>query len=79
MELEKQQIQFILEIKEKVRNAQYEVLKAVNVQLINLYWEIGKSIAEKQKDSWGKGIAPKLSLELQKEFPEMSGFSTTNL
>lgn len=30
MELEKQQTQFILEIKEKVRSAQYEALKAVN-------------------------------------------------
>ncbi|WP_316794283.1 DUF1016 N-terminal domain-containing protein [Pedobacter frigoris] len=79
MELEKQQTQFILEIKDKVRSAQYEALKAVNTQLINLYWEIGKSITEKQKDGWGKAIVPKLSLELQKEFPGMSGFSVTNL
>jgi len=79
MELEKQQTQFILEIKEKVRSAQYEALKVVNTQLINLYWEIGRSIAEKQKDGWGKAIVPKLSLELQKEFPGMSGFSSPNL
>lgn len=65
MELEKQQAQFILEIKEKVRSAQYEALKAVNTQLISLYWEIGKSITEKQKDGWGKAIVPKLSFELQ--------------
>lgn len=79
MELEKQQTQFILEIKDKVRNAQYEALKAVNLQLINLYWEIGKSITEKQKDGWGKAIVQKLSSELQKEFPGMAGFSATNL
>lgn len=79
MELEKQQAQFILEIKEKVRSAQYEALKAVNTQLISLYWEIGKSITEKQKDGWGKAIVPKLSFELQKEFPGMSGFSSPNL
>ena len=79
IELQEQHKQFILDIKEKVRAAQYEALKAVNVQLINLYWEIGKSIAEKQKDGWGKAIVPKLSLELQKEFPGMAGFSVTNL
>lgn len=79
MELEKQQTQFILEIKEKVRSAQYEALKTVNTQLINLYWEIGKSITEKQKDGWGKSIVPKLSFELQKEFPGITGFSASNL
>ncbi|MFN4298774.1 MAG: YhcG family protein [Thermaurantimonas sp.] len=79
MNLEKSQIEFIAAIKQKIRQAQYEALKAVNVQLINLYWEIGKSIAEKQSESWGKAIVPTLSKELQAEFPGMSGFSTTNL
>lgn len=79
MSLEKTQIDFVYEIKQKVRLAQYEALKAVNVQLINLYWEIGKSISEKQTESWGKAIVSTLSKELQAEFPGMSGFSTTNL
>ena len=70
---------FIVAIIGKVRQAQYEALKAVNVQLINLYWEIGKSISEKQVESWGKSVVPNLSKELQKEFPEISGFSVTNL
>ncbi len=73
------QISFIQYIKEKVRNAQYEALKAVNVQLTMLYWEIGKSISEKQKEGWGKSVVENLSKELQTEFPKMSGFSTTNL
>jgi predicted nuclease of restriction endonuclease-like (RecB) superfamily len=75
----KTQIDFIAEIKLKVRQAQYEALKAVNIQLINLYWEIGKSIAEKQSESWGKAVVPTLSKELQNEFPGIVGFSTTNL
>jgi len=70
---------FIAEIKQKVRAAQYEALKVVNKQLINLYWEIGKSIAEKQSENWGKAIVPTLSKELQNEFPGIGGFSTTNL
>jgi predicted nuclease of restriction endonuclease-like (RecB) superfamily len=73
------QHQFIADIKQKVRLAQYEALKVVNIQLINLYWEIGKSIAEKQAENWGKAIVPALSKELQNEFPGISGFSTTNL
>ncbi|MCB0516468.1 MAG: PDDEXK nuclease domain-containing protein [Chitinophagales bacterium] len=77
--MEKPQITFIAEIKQKVRQAQYEALKVVNVQLIKLYWEIGKSIAEKQSENWGKAIVPTLSKELQAEFPGIGGFSEGNL
>lgn len=57
MEIENIQQSFIIEIKQKVRQAQYEALKAVTVQLINLYWELGKAISEKQSESWGKSPA----------------------
>ena len=77
--LSKIQTEFITEIKQKIRQSQYEAMKAVNVQLINLYWEIGKSIAEKQQESWGKAIVPALSKELQAEFPGAGGFSEGNL
>ncbi|GHT15474.1 hypothetical protein FACS1894170_13010 [Planctomycetales bacterium] len=77
--LELSQKEFISEIKRKVRSAQYEALQAVNVRLVGLYWEIGKSISEKQGESWGKSIVPTLAMELQAEFPGLSGFSATNL
>jgi predicted nuclease of restriction endonuclease-like (RecB) superfamily len=77
--LNKHQIDFISEIKQKIRQAQYEALRAVNVHLINLYWEIGKSISEKQSENWGKAIVPTLAKELQAEFPGVGGFSAGNL
>ena len=77
--LEKQSFDFISDIKIKVRKAQYEALKSVNIELIHLYWDIGKSISEKQSESWGKSIVPVLSKELQAEFPGVTGFSTTNI
>jgi predicted nuclease of restriction endonuclease-like (RecB) superfamily len=77
--LEAQQTQFITEIKERIRLSQYEALKKVNVELINLYWELGKAISEKQKIGWGKAIVPTLAKELQKEFPKMTGLSIGNL
>lgn len=73
------QKEFIQTVIHKVRQSQYEALKAVNVQLINLYWEIGKSIADKQTEGWGKSIVGNLSKELQNEFPGVSGFSVGNL
>jgi hypothetical protein len=36
------------EIKERIRSAQYAALRAVNRELINLYWEIGRLIVERQ-------------------------------
>jgi len=71
---------FVTEIKEKILSSQYTALKAVNKTLIALYWEIGKSIVEKQEAfGWGKSIVQNLSDELQKEFVGMKGFSERNL
>ncbi len=33
---------FLGEIKERIHKAQYDALKAVNKELINLYWDIGR-------------------------------------
>jgi predicted nuclease of restriction endonuclease-like (RecB) superfamily len=71
---------FFTEIKEKIYQAQYEAMKQVNKSLINLYWEIGKSIVEKQqKHKWGKSVVETLADDLQKEFPGMSGLSSRNI
>ena len=77
--LNKEQKEFIKNIKEKIRQSQYNALKVVNKELINLYWEIGKSISEKQKKNWGKSIIKTLSNELQKEFPGIRGYSVSNI
>ena len=71
---------FVKDIKTKILSSQYEALKAVNKELINLYWEIGKNIVEKQElFGWGKSVVQNLSHELQKEFVGMKGFSVQNL
>lgn len=70
----------LLEIKQRIRAAQYEALKAVNKELIALYWDIGRLIVDRQKgDTWGKSIVKNLARDLQSEFPGMSGFSSANL
>lgn len=72
--------QFLIEIKEKIREAQYAALKTVNTHLTQLYWDIGKSIVEKQTAlGWGKSVVETLSKDLQAEFPNVRGFSARNL
>jgi len=70
---------FFDEIKNKIRAAQYAAMREVNIQLIQLYWEIGRSISEKQKLGWGKSVVESLSIYLKQEFPQTKGFSSTNL
>ena len=71
---------FIGEIKNKIRNSQYEAMKAVNKALINLYWGIGQEIYNQQQEKgWGKSIVELLAKELKKEFPDVQGFSARNL
>ena len=71
---------FVKEIKERILLSQYEALKKVNKELINLYWNIGKDIVVKQEAyGWGKSVVKNLSVELQKDFVGMKGFSERNL
>lgn len=71
---------FLQEIKEQVHQSRHKALKAVNKELIGLYWFIGKAIVEKQqKFGWGKSIVENLSEDLQKEFVGTKGFSSQNL
>ncbi len=71
---------FLTEIKEKIYQAQYEAMKQVNKTLLALYWEIGKSIVEKQKEhGWGKSVVENLSKDLQLEFVGVQGYSAQNL
>ncbi len=71
---------FFEEIKEAIHLSQYEALKKVNKELINLYWQIGKMIVERQAQyGWGKSIVETLADDLQKEYPGVRGYSSSNL
>jgi len=68
------------EIKERIRSAQYEALRAVNKELVGLYWDIGRMIVQRQADAeHGASIADRLSQDLRDEFPGISGFSRRNV
>lgn len=71
---------FVEDIKSMINKKQFQVLKYINAETINLYWEIGEEISRQQEqNSWGKAIVQILSEELQKEFPGAKGYSAANL
>ena len=70
----------LMEVQQRIRAAQYDALKAVNREMINLYWDIGKMIVTRQQNvNWGKSVVEQLAKDLQAEFPGISGFSTRNI
>jgi len=71
---------FLANIKSKIQSAQLKAHIKVNVELLNLYWDIAQLIVEKQKQSsWGDKVLESISKDLKKEFPNMSGFSIRNI
>lgn len=68
-------------IKELVVNSRNRVYSAVNTEMLNLYWNIGKIIMEIQQGderaSYGDAVLDKLSIKLTNEFGK--GFSSRNL
>ena len=76
----KEYIHLLNDIKARVRSAQIKAAISVNKELIGLYWDVGRMIAEKQaKGKWGDSIVDMLASDLKREFPEMKGFSRANL
>jgi len=72
--------ELLQDIRDRVRSAQYAALKAVNKEMIALYWDIGRMIVERQKGgSWGKAVVERLAADLRDEFPGMKGFSARNI
>lgn len=70
----------VSDLKSRVRAARSRATLAVNAELIGLYWEIGRGIIERQRGSeWGSGVLDRVAAELKREFPDMTGFSRTNL
>lgn len=70
---------FLNDVTKRIRSAQYEAMKAVNTEMMALYWQIGKDLSEKQAQGWGKSVIETLSKDIQKEFPGIKGFGARNL
>ncbi|MGG6241716.1 PDDEXK nuclease domain-containing protein [Nodosilinea sp. AN01ver1] len=67
-------------LKKRIQSAQIKAVLAVNRELILLYWQIGREIlARQQAEGWGGKVIERLAQDLKREFPDMKGFSRSNL
>ncbi|MBL9201524.1 MAG: DUF1016 family protein [Opitutaceae bacterium] len=71
---------FLAGLKGRIQSAHLGAARAVNRELILLYWDIGRAIVEKQRTAgWGDAVIDQISRDLQDAFPQSSGFSPRNL
>jgi len=72
--------EWIAGVKLRIRAAQQRAALAVNKEMLQLYWQIGRDILDRQAVAgWGTGVLSRIEADLRVEFPEMRGFSQTNL
>lgn len=73
-------VELLADLKGRIRTAQTRASLAINRELVRLYWDIGRAIVERQRgESWGAGVIPRLATDLRREFPEVRGFSPSNI
>ncbi len=66
--------------KTRIHSARLNAGRAVNRELVLLYWDLGRSIVEKQTvHGWGESVVERLAADLRAEFPDMRGFSADNV
>jgi len=68
------------EITELIQSAKERAYRAVNTELVSLYWQVGEIISQKiESDGWGKGTIESLSGYIRNSQPGIRGFSVQNL
>lgn len=71
---------WLSDIKLRIVQSQIKASVKVNTELLTLYWDLGKEIVTKQLDAiWGSNFFEILSKDLKLDFPNIKGFSVTNL
>jgi len=70
----------LTDVKSRIRAAQLRASLSVNQELIQLYWDIGRLIVDRQQaEGWGAGVIDRLASDVQKAFPGLEGFSASNI
>lgn len=72
--------EWIKNVKKRIKQSQIKASVKVNYELMDLYWDLGKDIVNKQENTkWGDGFLAAMSKDLKRAFPGMTGFSVQNL
>lgn len=63
-----------------VKRSSIRAQRAVNTELIQMYWELGRTILERQsQEAWGTKVIDRIAVDMRTAFPGQRGFSRSNL
>lgn len=67
-------------LKQRIAGTRQRAALAANRELVLLYWQIGRDIVQRQQQQgWGARVIEHLAKDLHTAFPDMKGFSRSNL
>ena len=68
------------DLRARVLKARMRASVSINRELLQLYWEFGRAIVTRQEsEGWGSSVIKQISADLKKTFPNVRGFSTSNI
>lgn len=71
---------WLAQLKGDITHARQRAALSVNAELVQLYHRIGKEIRQRQESKgWGAKVIDRLALDLKDAFPDMRGWSSSNL
>ena len=78
--IEEEYVEWVNVLKTTYRKSQIRAAVKVNSEKLLWTWQLGRDLVQrKAEERWGTGIVEQISLDLQAEFPDEKGFSTSNI
>ena len=80
MTADKEYVEWLADVKARFRQSQIKASIRVNTAMLEFYWSIGRDlVALRAEERWGTGVVKQFALDMQQAFPDITGFSLTNV
>ena len=80
MTADKEYVEWLSDVKTRFRQCQIKASIRVNTTMLELYWSIGRDlVALRAEERWGAGVVKQFALDMRQAFPDITGFSLTNV
>lgn len=80
MTADKEYVEWLSDVKTRFRQCQIKAAIRINTTMLEFYWSIGRNlVALRAEERWGTGVVKQFALDMRQTFPDITGFSLTNV
>ncbi len=73
-------VEWLSDVKSRLRQSQIKTSIRVNTSMLEFYWSIGRDlVALRAEERWGTGVVKQFALDMRQAFPNITGFSDSNV